>query len=106
MVTWKSTQDRYLKLQERFDREDRRELAMSGIRGESGELLELLSAMKEARDDSERVRVASAAADTTRVQPVSSFASFIVDRSPKSSPYSLPVPGIASSPRSFRSKRS
>ncbi len=35
---------------------------MSGIGGESGELLELLSTMKEERDDSKRVRVASAAA--------------------------------------------
>lgn len=55
-VTWKSVQDRYKRLQKRFDRNDRIEAAMSGVGGEFGELEELLSSMKETREDLTRER--------------------------------------------------
>eukprot|EP00171_Calliarthron_tuberculosum_P001767 IDg1767t1 len=50
-VTWKSIQDRYKRLQSRFDASERVESAMSGVGGEVGEMEELLSMMRDARRD-------------------------------------------------------
>lgn len=50
-VTWKSVQDRYKRIQARFDERERVESLMSGVGGELGEIEELLSSMKEARQD-------------------------------------------------------
>ena len=50
-VTLKAIQDRYKRLQSRFDRNERVEAAMSGVGGEYGEMGELLDTMREARQD-------------------------------------------------------
>ena len=50
-LTWKSAQDRYKRLQARFDTQDRTEELMSGVGGEQGEMEELLSEMRYARQD-------------------------------------------------------
>ena len=50
-VTWKAIQDRYKRLQSRFDRNERVEAAMTGVGGEYGEMEELLNTMREARQD-------------------------------------------------------
>lgn len=50
-VTGKSIQDRYIRLQRRFDRDDRSELLMSEIRGELCEMDEPLATMKDDRDE-------------------------------------------------------
>lgn len=50
-VGWKTVQDRYKRLQCRFDEQDKKEALMSGVGGEVGEADELLAVMKEARED-------------------------------------------------------
>ena len=51
-VNWKQCQDRYQRLQDTFDKEDVRTHLRSGIGGgKLSELNELLSQMREARDD-------------------------------------------------------
>lgn len=50
-ISWKSLQDRYKRIQARFDRDDRTEQRMSGIGGEVSEMDEILAIMKEERDD-------------------------------------------------------
>ena len=50
-VTWKSVQDRYKRIQARFDEHDKIDGLMSGVGGDLGEMQELLSSMKEARQD-------------------------------------------------------
>lgn len=50
-VTWKSVQDRYKRIQTRFDEMDKVEQGMSGVGGELGEMEDLLSVMKQARQD-------------------------------------------------------
>lgn len=59
VVTWKSIQDRYKRIQTRFDERDRVESLMSGVGGDVGEMEELLSSMKEARQDFRNNRNAS-----------------------------------------------
>lgn len=50
-VNWKAVQDRYKRLQEDFDADDRRNSSLSGIAGgEMGELYQALSQMREERD--------------------------------------------------------
>jgi len=46
-VTWKAVQDRYKRLQQRYNTRDAIDQQMSGIGGEVGEMEELLSTMKE-----------------------------------------------------------
>ena len=58
-VTWKSVQDRYKRIQSRFDERDKIDGLMSGVGGEVGEMEELLSAMREARQDLLNSRSAS-----------------------------------------------
>lgn len=50
-VTKKSVQDRYKRLQARANEANKRDVLMSGIGGKVGEAVELLSAMREARND-------------------------------------------------------
>lgn len=50
-VNAKSIQDRYKKLQDAFDRGDSKNRNLSGVGGEMGEAEELLSHMKEVKDD-------------------------------------------------------
>ena len=50
-VEAKSIQDRYNRMQREFDKKDRKHSKMSGLDGEATEVDELLSSMKEARDD-------------------------------------------------------
>lgn len=50
-VTWKSIQDRYKLLQNLFDSTGRREALMSGISREVGEMDEMLSSIREFRQD-------------------------------------------------------
>ena len=52
-VTQKSIQDRYVRLQKDFDEGDKKESAMSGIGGAVGEMVELRSEMRQAREDKE-----------------------------------------------------
>ena len=49
VVTWKAVQDRYKRLQGRFDKYDNIESRISGVGGEMGEAEELLSTMREVR---------------------------------------------------------
>ena len=50
-LTSKSAQDRYKRLQDLFDTRDRAELLMSGFWEEQGEIKELPSEMRDARQD-------------------------------------------------------
>ena len=52
-LTAKSIQDRFSRLIKDFEASDKRERSLSGIEGHFGEAEELLSLMKEARDDKE-----------------------------------------------------
>lgn len=50
--SWKQIQDRYKRLQDQYDSQDKDNLRLSGVGGgEMGELADLLMSMREARDD-------------------------------------------------------
>ena len=55
-VTWKGLQDRYLKVQALFDKRDVSMRVKSGVEEDMTEMDELLSAMKEERDDNTRAK--------------------------------------------------
>jgi hypothetical protein len=65
-VTSKSIQDRYVKIQAIYERDDAAQQNMSGVDGEVGELEELLGTMQEARADLETQKAAERSAARER----------------------------------------
>ena len=65
-ASWKSVQDRYRRLQEQFDKDDDADRGRSGVGGGVTEMEELLSMMREERDDLDAKKTAETKAEKER----------------------------------------
>lgn len=82
-VTYISAQDLCRRLQARADDADKREMLMSGIGGEVGKAKELLSAMREARDDIVQTREEKRRFMSERKARKERFGAIVCDRTMK-----------------------